>query len=387
MAMMRWLRLIASGRELPPLLKAAFSSHLMTWVIMILAGFLGIWGSIASAQISADLGRFFRAFSQGAAVGGASDATIAFVVLAVLVWPILLYLRLVAVEVGQREQVRRIKGAIHRAPSRIVIDDYPDDFKKAAAVIDALVANDALNPPCDEKAIEEALRGVLHFVGRMADKFSHSPQQVRHSVNLMMVADPATLNGDQVATLESGLRFADRRLREYHRVLWLPVTLAVDEDGSRVPVPRIALPVPSEAESARGKKLALPGAPWALLTGRQSVYQDTRRLHEEWSDLHADVRAELLEYFSEGGAGELVRSFTSFHILSGVDETSAGVLNIDATDTCVLGPDPEFYGTFRALITPYLGLIAAPLVALTESILGGSDLFRTADRTGPEGLA
>lgn len=371
-----WIRAIASGRELPPAVKAAFSSHLMTWAITILAGALGLWGSISSAQISADVSRFVRAVTEDAAVGGFSGSTIVFVVLAVLVWPALLYLRLVAVQLGEREQVRRIEGAIHRAPSRIVIDDYPEDFKKAAAVIDALNANGALATPVNEKAIEEALRELLHFVGRMADKFNHSPQQVRHSVNLMMVADPNELEADQVKVIEAGLRFADRDLRQYHRVLWLPETLAVDEDGQPVEVPRIALPVPVQALSDRGKKLALPGAPWALLTGSQSVYQDTRRLHEEWSDLHADVREELREYFSDGGAGGLVRSFTSFQVMRDVDEAPVGVLNIDATDTCVLGPDPEFYGTFRALITPYLALMAAPMLVLTKNVLGGPNLFR-----------
>lgn len=176
MAGTEWVKRLASGHDMPARLKAAFSSHLATWAITIIAAFLGIWGSISSAEISSDVQRFLEALSGHTRWGRPSLPTVGFVLMATCVWPLLLYARLVAGKIEEQEQVRRIEGAIHRAPNRIVIDDYPEAFKQAAGVTAALESNGALAPPYDLEAIEGALRILLHFVAQMADKFNHKPQ-------------------------------------------------------------------------------------------------------------------------------------------------------------------------------------------------------------------
>lgn len=100
----------------------------------------------------------------------------------------------------------------------------------------------------------------------------------------------------------------------------------------------------------------LPGAPTALAgEDPASVQEDTARMADQCRHL-GPVADEVGEYFGASGEGKDIKSIASFRI--GPREEPVGVLNIDSSETNVLGPDDQFYLTFRALIAPTLEMLA-----------------------------
>jgi hypothetical protein len=135
-------------------------------------------------------------------------------------------------------------------------------------------------------------------------------------------------------------------------------------DRPKRSVPLISLPVPSAPQTTAGHRLALPGAPWALLTGTQSLEEDTRRMASECEDFAKPLITEIEAYFGEDGDGRDVRSFVCYRI--GDEITPVGVLNIDSDHTDVLGPEPGYYASFYALVTPLLRLLRKPIMQYAE---------------------
>ncbi len=293
----------------------------------------------------------------------------------------ILYLRLRAEGWHGSERMRKMLQAVHRSPNPNVFVDYPRIFRQAEASVHVLaVVADEPAAARREAAIRSA-RGVLDRIVELARHFSQAPESnLRASIYL--IADPAPDGGPYAAALVQRLRFFDRarhRLDGLRSLLYLPGDLSSAEDRGAAGDVRIALPVPHRAETPQGHRLALPGAPHALLTGEARVYEDTRASVGDWcSDLEKSVRDEIERFFDKGGDGRDIRSFVSLRL--GHDADPVGVLNLESDRTRLLGPEPEYYVTFFALAEPLVRLLAAPVSAYAAA---GRELGLLPDAPAP----
>jgi hypothetical protein len=149
-------------------------------------------------------------------------------------------------------------------------------------------------------------------------------------------------------------QFAENKLLG---LLYIPSELAFPQ-GTGSGIHTLVLPVPLKERDGAIRR-ALPGGPWAFLTGEMNVYEDTRLIAEQWPELDAAALRDLEAHFADGGAGNHVRSFASFRI--GNKDAEVGVLNLDCNCTNILGTEPLYYPTFHALIGPFLRLLEAPV--------------------------
>jgi len=279
--------------------------------------------------------------------------------IAVFLWTGVLFLRLKEDDRAADERVRELTAAIHRAPNYDAIKGFRRTFQE-------LASNLANIPESEGKSeLAERIVAALLIIAALARTFRGATEEVRYGANIMLVVRPNAAIADGYAQeILSALRFFDRTSASLHGlsgILYLPQELlyhsTVGGDATRIPV--IALPVPRSAEHERGHRLALPGAPLALLEGGASVYEDARDMAAHCADLAAPIRQEVAEYFGPRGAGEMIGSLASFRI--GDEHSPVGVLNIDCSETYLLGPTFEYYPTFYALMAPILQLLADPV--------------------------
>lgn len=268
-------------------------------------------------------------------------------------------------ETWQRgEHARKMLQAVHRSPNPNVFLDYPRIFRQAEASVHALAA--AAGEPADRHAAALAsIHAVLARVVELARYFAQAPEsRLRASVFLIARPDPVASEPYPAALLEK-LRFFDRarhRLDGLRALLYLPAELAPRRDRPAPGEIRLALPVPHRAETAQGHRLALPGAPYSLLTGEPCIYEDTRSMVAEGcTDLEKAVRDEIERFFAKGGDGSDIRSSVTIRI--GHDADPVGILELVSDHTHVLGHEPEYYVTFFALAEPLVRLLAAPVAA------------------------
>jgi hypothetical protein len=275
-------------------------------------------------------------------------------------WSYVLYRRLKSDHQTEDERVADVLRAIHRAPNYEVVKNYPEYFRRAADAI-SLTAEATGSPEEKLRALETGLQVVLTLVTGMTQEFARASDNSSYGANIMLVARPdLTAPSAFDRKLLDKLRFYDRvggNAASLFAVLYLPETLLLSnaKDRAHRDIPLISLPVPSSTKNEMGNRLALPGAPWALLTGTQSVEEDTREMASECADFAKPIISEIDRYFSEEGDGRHVRSFVSYRI--GDENAPIGVLNIDCNRTNVLGPEPEYHPTFYALITPLIRLL------------------------------
>lgn len=266
---------------------------------------------------------------------------------------------------GDNHRTRDIIAAIHKAPNRQLFYAYDVLFRTSEATANntRTAANKAA--ATDEK-VDILATGITSILERIVllTSYFHTHQERARAVigaNVMLVASkpyPKEIT-DKLKFFDTGRQ----RLESLAAVLFLPKELTVtgaQDNGQPRNIPIISLPVPP-AVSRNGNRLALPGAPHALLTGALSEYSDACRIaDEDCKDFDAETRREVREYFSPGGLGEAIRSFVSLRI--GTAREPVGVVNIDSPDDPVLGTHPEYHITFLALATPLLRLLE-PLVA------------------------
>ncbi len=280
--------------------------------------------------------------------------------LAVFLWTIFLYLRLRSEDQTQSNRFDQLTGAIHRSPNYSVFTIYPEYYDRAAGAI-AGTHTPTEPPEVRIRNLSAGIQLVLNLAASMASEFTLAPQKKAYGANIMLVLKPPFPQ----AVLKH-LRFFDQEHQDANSsllaVLYMPKKLLLT-DLSPFPkrtVPCISLPVPRSARDRRGNRLALPGAPWALLTGTQSAQVDTQLMAAECEGLPQSTIAEVAEYFHAGGLGENVKSFVSFRI--GDQKNPVGVLNIDCSEPNVLGAELEYYQTFYALVSPIVRLLSKPLV-------------------------
>ena len=280
-----------------------------------------------------------------------------------------LYLRLRTEAWEKVESTRRLLQAVHRSPNPKIFVDYPRLFREAEASAKALESAAGQPASVRREAALAAVHEVLNRIIEFARYFSQAPAtHLRASIYL--VAEPAPAGPPYHDALIERLRFFDRtrhRLEGLRSLLFLPGDLAVGHKVPRDPGEvLVALPVPQRAETTHGHRLALPGAPFALLSGEACIYEDTRESVGEWcADLEKSLRDEIERYFGKGGDGGDTRSFLSIRL--GPESDPVGVLSLESDHTHVLGPEPEYHVTFFALAEPLVRLLIGPVSAYTAA--------------------
>lgn len=253
------------------------------------------------------------------------------------------------------ERVRKVLQTVHLSPNPTIFANYPRLYREAEAAERG--ADAAL----------EAIHAVLNAIIELTRYFSRTPGgSIRARV--FLIARP----GEEASAayppeLVERLRFFDRsrlRLDSLGALLYLPAELSVGpkEKGKHGEIV-LALPVPRRAETPHGHRLALPGPPHVLLSGEPCVCENTRILLGAWcEDLEKAVRDELERYYGMGGEGRDTRSFISMRL--GGDDDPTGVLNLECDQPDILGPEPSYYVTYFALVTPLVRLLIDPLARL-----------------------
>lgn len=291
--------------------------------------------------------------------------------LGTLLWAYLLYGRLRVDHQSEDNRIAEVLRAVHRVPNYQVVLSYPEWYQQAADAI-ARTAEHKGEPQELLIELEVGIQAVLTLVAGMASEFARASDGTSYGANIMLFARPATsvppLPPFDSQVLES-LKFYDSaggNLASLLAVLYLPEALLLGHIPGRPErkIPLISLPVPTAPKTKDGVQLALPGAPWAALTGTQSVAEDTHKLADECSDFAKPIINEIKTYFGDGGEGKDARSFVSFRI--GDAHSPIGVLNIDSNTTFVLGTEPEYYASFFALVTPILRLLRKPVKQYAE---------------------
>jgi len=275
-----------------------------------------------------------------------------------------LWLRLKADDRRQDERTLGTLRALYRVPNISAMRQYPEGYWPAFLLaLREGWPNEKVPVEEQRPAMARAIRDALAVIIQMAHDFARGGT-ARYGANIMLILDrddaaPAPFP----ASFVEKLRFHSRRaLDELWGLLYLPDELVVEdlEDVKERTIARIVLPVPYAEQDERGRTLAIPGAPTALLRGGQVVQQDTRRIAAECADFAASVRDEIGEYFSENGDGRDVLSFVSFRL--GTIDSPIGILNIDSDRTHVLGLEEQFYDSFHALIQPMIDHLATAVI-------------------------
>jgi hypothetical protein len=274
-------------------------------------------------------------------------------------WGFLLYMRMKADDRKETDRLAELTAAIYRAPNYAIVTGYRETFSNLSSYLSHVPATESASDLADRIA------SSLVVIAGLARNFRGASEEVRYGANIMLVVQPKKeLHDCFEADVLKALRFFDREnasLCALRAILYLPAELLFDgpADTEHGRIPLIALPVPHSARDAKGGSLALPGAPWALLLGKASIYEDASRMSESCGDLAGSIRREVAEYFSPIGDGKMIGSLVSFRI--GDEHNPVGILNIDCSDKDLLGAVPDYYQTFYALMAPILQLLAGPV--------------------------
>jgi hypothetical protein len=358
--------------------KSLFSRTTTAWIVSLGGLVLGAWISVFGGDIRQSVRLFFgKPVLASSAIdqtqrhtvvalqrGGVDGWTVVFwIAAAVYAW--MVYMRLRHQDARETERAMTIIRTIHRSPNVNVIRDYRDYFRACQRALLSNDVSDGLPEPERIEALAANIRGALHVMAEMAQEFARANKKVSYGANVMLVAGQPF-----PSTMIDALRFHPKTdTNGLLAILYLPEALTVSErDGQHARhIPCISLPVPQEEYNHRGERLALFGAPTALLRGDASVYLDTQDVSAEYADLAKPIQSDIQEYFGRDGDGRDVRSFASFRI--GYDQNNPiGVVDIDCDARCVLGCDEEFYGTFGALMEPLLDMIAPQVVEYAAAL-------------------
>jgi hypothetical protein len=349
------------------------STPAMAAIIAWLGLFLGVGVSIWGNGIREATRRFGSAAVNLAP--RAIDVPTLLFWIALALWARLLYLRLITDEENKARRaaelantVTELKGAIFRAPNPSVYGRAKKYFDETVETIRAL-EREAADEPGAEAARPELLHAqilvILGAVARLVKAFNVlGDETVSYRANIMLLEECRPLEPNPLPqVLVSRVRFFDLTRFDEAKLLgmlYIPATLAFPpaEEKPRSTIHDLVLPVPRKAD-AGGVLFALPGGPWAFLTGEMSVHEDTRSIAREWLHLDEQARRQLAHHFSEDGVGAHVRSFASFRI--GDKDHAVGVLNIDSNTTNILGTDRLYYLTFHTLVGPFIRMLEQPV--------------------------
>lgn len=273
--------------------------------------------------------------------------TVTFWVL-LIAWAIGLWLRQEGIAAREAQSEAHLERIILRAPSREV---YAMSQACSHLAWECRRTAKAAPPGQQIDTAIEQIPTILLELARFARSFAGS--SATYGANLMIAHKPdAAPDG-----WESRLRFFDLDQENRDNIAYI---LAMNEDliastsaaDARV-VPTICLPVPLQVTNDQGRWLALPGAPMTFMTGEPGIHVDLDEFVADctrFGDFRPSTLEAIRQYFANEGS--TIRSFASFRV------TDWAVLNIDSSESHLLGQEPEFYPTFTALIEPTLLLLA-----------------------------
>jgi hypothetical protein len=358
---------VVTGRYMPSWLGRVMSWYMMAWLIAVLAFVIGVAISLGSDRIQASTHVFSGWLFDHQGTGGIDGRVLLFW-LALFLWSILLAFRLLAEDLRKDEQYEYSLQMFSNAPPLEFVTEYPKRFAKIMERLQRGMSEDSADRAA---SLAASIRDVLTEVARMASEFGGKRLLISYGANVMLLADrpfPDELIGALVffdkKRFKNAAALATALNAHLRYLLYLPSELLVSsvEGAIERAIPLIALPVPDVETDAKAEEYAIPGAPFALVTGQSSVYDDTHtRARDDCLRFEAVVREEIEEYFtSKDGAGRDVRSFASWRI--GTRDDPVGVLNIDCNDMYVLGKDARFHQQFHAFIVPILQLLRSPVL-------------------------
>jgi hypothetical protein len=326
-----------NGRSVFYRLQGFLTRPLADIIIALMLFMLGSVVSIFGSEISEATKRFFE---HRWACG--IDFLTCMFWLAVSLWTILYYMKLLSNSISQSMYLAVIRGC----PDSRVFRTYKNLLSHLQNIAKASSNNNsiALNKAFIRKAMRVLIKLVARYTNRSTKNFS---------ANIMLIKSPENggeeekrlyFYSGQQKSMETELRF----------VLYMNRDLVYPPDKA---VPLVSLPVPPARNSPGMKDLILPGAPLALLDGRMNVIDDTRELYKlcKQKGFDANVQTSVKEFFNTTGKGSHMRSFVSIRI--GGPDNPLGVLNINSEKTNVLGNCDLFYETLDALMMPMLHLL------------------------------
>lgn len=329
-----------------------FRKPISAWLIAFGGTAIGIWLEFHSERIESLTGILWAQLRAGdLGHGYVAWEGIGFWV-ACIAWATMVYLRLRKDDDVSEDRVRELTRAINRAPDASVVINYPTLYFQPCIEVLRPVCVTSLPSEHAKKVLADKIVKALKCIAQMAKHFA-GQHEADYGANIMLAATP-----DQFSLIRAtmNLKFHDpNELVTLRAILYsreaLCVASCAEELKPRRVVPAIAVPVP------RAEVLAIPGAPRAFLSGKPGVHSDAWSLHEDCSDLAKPVRDEIGQFFSAHGAGKHIRSFASFRL--GTEGASPiGILNIDSNTCGVLGPEPNYYPTFHALLVPIMAALA-----------------------------
>lgn len=346
-----------TGENVPPKIARIFSTPGMAAVLTIYASASGVIGSLIGEQLQSSSALFLE-FSEHDDLE--PDWLVTAFWIGILAWSTFFYIRMIVEKLDRT----RLERAIHRCPNPRILNVYRERFNALSA---ATLPSASTQTKIDfhdvateltelEQRIREALSCLLSF----CQEFSDPTKTIPMGINVMLVAHPDEFNGDILF-----FNSKERRKDSLTAVLFMPESLILSTSEATRISP-VALPVPHCVSDEQGIQKALPGAPVALLTGRLSVQEDTRKMADECTDFERATTEHLRAHFGPDGNGKDIRSFASIRL--GDEKDPIGVLNVDCPRTNLLGEETEYYGTFLALISPML-YVLTPEVAKYAKLL------------------
>ena len=281
---------------------------------------------------------------------------------ALAVWGILFYAHTNVVRGRESEASKQLERLVIRAPHRGVFAEASKCVRVAMGGLRAA----RLAPEADRSVqATGAIREVLQEIARFAKAFG-GRTDAKYGANIMIALSVAEVQAQP--KFRERLRFfnpEEEVLASLRAVLFMDERFLVsDVDGAAHasvnarPIPLICLPVPQATHNKDGRWIALPGAPMTFLDEHPNIHQnltDFVRDCREFGDFRPSTVDSVAKYFkSDGGA---IQSFASYKI------GGTAVLNIDCSETRLLGEEMDFITTFSALLLP-TQLLLAELVDL-----------------------
>lgn len=348
--------------------------HALAFFVGLGAVALGAWLEFSSSRIWESTVRIFQPEF------GQPDWIVMFFWSTAFVWIIAFANQLGRAETEERRRIRELEQTIVRAPNPMVFKSYQTlCLNTVSKALLAMEPTESDTPNEKMKHLAEAFQLILEAVAKLAATFRGTPDSKAYGANIMLLVGRASTGEPFPTWLVDQLRFHRKNdSRSLEAMLYLHPSLMLRNraEATHPAVPVFAIPVPDRS-IAGYERLMLPGAASALVTGKSVVYEDTRGMAKMLSDFDILIREEVTQYFSDDGEGKAIVSFASYQITDG--QSPLGVLNIDCSETGLLGPEPEHYPTFDALVASITRMIAPQVVQyarLLQDTLGSLDTSR-----------
>lgn len=314
-------------------------------LIAICMLWVGVCASLFSADIKDATDLFVRRLFLLRFSGAVHWVTCAFYA-ALLIFPVGTYLQFLVKRIRDDRRITELAAAVHEMPNPRAIEHFISDYRMVREILSS-------QEDPSQKLIA-LLATLRHFAAQFADRAER-----RYGVNIMIASDREELD-------ESLVLFADpsRRFSFHPKILVLDEEFALPAFLGRYTAS--ALPIPEQAfDQETQLPLAFPGAPWTFLTGEMVVIPDTSEIFDAPGDFLQSERERMRSFFSLAGQGRFLKSFVSIRLEYGGEPI--GIVNIDSSETDLLGTSASFYSLFEALSMPIVDAIATVLAQLNRA--------------------